>query len=74
MTLVGEEEILNLATGTSVSNQRKECVRKEVRFIVSGFFLESGFTGSFQMPVGITLSAGVSLNFHRETNNFPAFT
>lgn len=74
MTHVGGKEILNLATGTSVSNQRKECVRKEVRFIVSVFFIESGFTGSFQMPVGITVSTGVSLNFHRETNNCSAFT
>lgn len=74
MTHVGEEEMLNLETGTSVFNQRKECVRKEVRCIVSVFSLESGIAGSFQVPVRITLSAGVSLNFHRETNYFSAFT
>lgn len=72
MTRVGEEEILNLATGTSVSNQREECFRKKVRFIVSVFL--SAFTRSFQIPVGITLSAGVRHNFHRETNNFSGFT
>lgn len=70
MMHVGEEEILNLAIGTSVSNQRKECVREKVRFIVVVFLLESASTGSFQVPVGITLSSGVRLTFTEKPTIF----
>lgn len=70
---VAEEEILKLATGTSVPHQRRCCGWKEVRFIVSVFLLES-VSDSLQMPVGNTLSVKISLDFHREINNFSVFT